>query len=120
MQKTAYELRISDWSSDVCSSDISFPISSPSRGPTNLPMQATLFLKVAATLAMVMVQAVGLAAWLNLLRFEETYTTMIEQRLDVVLEDAHRAILVGADLGLSPSSMDGLPPTLPRTEERRV
>src|SRR3546814_20015892 len=25
-QKTAYELRISDWSSDVCSSDLSFPI----------------------------------------------------------------------------------------------
>src|SRR3546814_9359798 len=25
MQKTAYELRISDWSSDVCSSDLPFP-----------------------------------------------------------------------------------------------
>src|SRR3546814_10731717 len=24
-QKTAYELRISDWSSDVCSSDLDFP-----------------------------------------------------------------------------------------------
>src|SRR3546814_4003859 len=24
MQKTAYEMRISDWSSDVCSSDLSF------------------------------------------------------------------------------------------------
>src|SRR3546814_10462882 len=24
-QKTAYEMRISDWSSDVCSSDLSFP-----------------------------------------------------------------------------------------------
>src|SRR3546814_4010259 len=24
-QKTAYELRISDWSSDVCSSDLGFP-----------------------------------------------------------------------------------------------
>src|SRR3546814_12499208 len=24
-QKTAYELRISDWSSDVCSSDLAFP-----------------------------------------------------------------------------------------------
>src|SRR3546814_6003486 len=25
-QKTAYEMRISDWSSDVCSSDLSFPL----------------------------------------------------------------------------------------------
>src|SRR3546814_7969315 len=25
-QKTAYEMRISDWSSDVCSSDLCFPI----------------------------------------------------------------------------------------------
>src|SRR3546814_12816049 len=25
-QKTAYEMRISDWSSDVCSSDLGFPI----------------------------------------------------------------------------------------------
>src|SRR3546814_9045249 len=26
-QKTAYEMRISDWSSDVCSSDLYFPLS---------------------------------------------------------------------------------------------
>src|SRR3546814_9038392 len=26
MQKTAYELRISDWSSDVCSSDLTLPL----------------------------------------------------------------------------------------------
>src|SRR3546814_8205405 len=26
MQKTAYEMRISDWSSDVCSSDLSTPL----------------------------------------------------------------------------------------------
>src|SRR3546814_1150177 len=29
-QKTAYELRISDWSSDVCSSDLAAPIIGPS------------------------------------------------------------------------------------------
>src|SRR3546814_9562663 len=28
-QKTAYEMRISDWSSDVCSSDLTFPSSRP-------------------------------------------------------------------------------------------
>src|SRR3546814_19658768 len=31
-QKTAYEMRISDWSSDVCSSDL------PSAGPSASPM----------------------------------------------------------------------------------
>src|SRR3546814_2834226 len=29
-QKTAYEMRISDWSSDVCSSDLAAPTPSPS------------------------------------------------------------------------------------------
>src|SRR3546814_3528185 len=29
-QKTAYEMRISDWSSDVCSSDL-FPVAAPQR-----------------------------------------------------------------------------------------
>src|SRR3546814_15163741 len=31
-QKTAYEMRISDWSSDVCSSDLDLGISGPLRG----------------------------------------------------------------------------------------
>src|SRR3546814_8379662 len=30
-QKTAYELRISDWSSDVCSSDLIVPVAVPQR-----------------------------------------------------------------------------------------
>src|SRR3546814_1663237 len=32
-QKTAYEMRISDWSSDVCSSDLVMPISASSGRP---------------------------------------------------------------------------------------
>src|SRR3546814_9990146 len=32
-QKTAYELRISDWSSDVCSSDLQFQIRVLDQGP---------------------------------------------------------------------------------------
>src|SRR3546814_6183994 len=35
-QKTAYEMRISDWSSDVCSSDLD--ISAPVRGPTGFQL----------------------------------------------------------------------------------
>src|SRR3546814_17278232 len=30
-QKTAYEMRISDWSSDVCSSDLGFSVAGPQR-----------------------------------------------------------------------------------------
>src|SRR3546814_1403763 len=30
-QKTAYEMRISDWSSDVCSSDLPHPVQEPAR-----------------------------------------------------------------------------------------
>src|SRR3546814_13323260 len=33
-QKTAYEMRISDWSSDVCSSDLAWIFRSASRGPS--------------------------------------------------------------------------------------
>src|SRR3546814_2102236 len=32
-QKTAYEMRISDWSSDVCSSDLPFSVSAPAPRP---------------------------------------------------------------------------------------
>src|SRR3546814_13558564 len=36
-QKTAYERRISDWSSDVCSSDLSAPDSGPNTEPNTEP-----------------------------------------------------------------------------------
>src|SRR3546814_6384214 len=40
-QKTAYEMRISDWSSDVCSSDLrdTLTLSSPVRWPLPLPLK---------------------------------------------------------------------------------
>src|SRR3546814_6726276 len=42
-QKTAYEMRISDWSSDVCSSDLSFAPIFPSESRDISPMSSTLF-----------------------------------------------------------------------------
>src|SRR3546814_10690130 len=40
-QKTAYDMRISDWSSDVCSSDLWMPASAPCNGPsTRWPRRA--------------------------------------------------------------------------------
>src|SRR3546814_3610809 len=39
-QKTAYEMRISDWSSDVCSSDLAQKVSAPQgRNTTDTPSQ---------------------------------------------------------------------------------
>src|SRR3546814_8870541 len=38
-QKTAYEMRISDWSSDVCSSDLRSPCSSHVRGTPRVNCQ---------------------------------------------------------------------------------
>src|SRR3546814_7238355 len=36
-QKTAYEMRISDWSSDVCSSDLMMTCAGPMAGDSALP-----------------------------------------------------------------------------------
>src|SRR3546814_2614157 len=38
-QKTAYEMRISDWSSDVCSSDLSKSNTGPGYGTIDFPIQ---------------------------------------------------------------------------------
>src|SRR3546814_9983925 len=35
-QKTAYEMRISDWSSDVCSSDLGYPAQAGERRPSGI------------------------------------------------------------------------------------
>src|SRR3546814_6820903 len=40
-QKTAYEMRISDWSSDVCSSDLCHPLCAPSGEPEILAESRT-------------------------------------------------------------------------------
>src|SRR3546814_2511759 len=37
-QKTAYEMRISDWSSDVCSSDLRTTLSAPASGDARKPV----------------------------------------------------------------------------------
>lgn len=77
-------------------------------------MPGNLLLKFSVTLIAVMVLAVSLAVWLNLLRFQETYSAIVEQRLDVALKDAHSDILIGLDLGLHPSGMEDLPDVLHR------
>src|SRR3546814_5204395 len=43
-QKTAYEVRISDWSSDVCSSDLELAIVSPVAGTTRDVIETPLAL----------------------------------------------------------------------------
>src|SRR3546814_5880367 len=44
-QKTAYEMRISDWSSDVCSSDLSAPRRSEVRRGALIEAAGTLFVE---------------------------------------------------------------------------
>src|SRR3546814_2298719 len=39
-QKTAYEMRISDWSSDVCSSDLALTLARTQRAPNNQELDA--------------------------------------------------------------------------------
>src|SRR3546814_3479588 len=53
-QKAAYEMRMSDWSSDVCSSDLS--------GPAGLPESASAFLRI------LMDPFAFLASWRELIR----------------------------------------------------
>src|SRR3546814_2149678 len=49
-QKTAYEMRISDWSSDVCSSDLTAQLSG-STTATNIPGQNVIALNLPLTAA---------------------------------------------------------------------
>src|SRR3546814_3659666 len=42
-QKTAYEMRISDWSSDVCSSDLIAVLGQPGHGPTLSQVEGNAF-----------------------------------------------------------------------------
>src|SRR3546814_8890042 len=73
-QKTAYEMRISDWSSDVCSSDLAFilgcrALGMRDLGPQMAPMNAFLTLTGMETLHLRMerhcANALALAEWLQ-------------------------------------------------------
>src|SRR3546814_5543175 len=57
-QKTAYEMRISDWSSDVCSSDLVYPFGNISGLYTFLPIAA-------AGLPTVLLEKFDVAGWLD-------------------------------------------------------
>src|SRR3546814_2210643 len=48
-QKTAYEMRISDWSSDVCSSDLSISLANKVRGEGNETRFGIVFNRVQTT-----------------------------------------------------------------------
>src|SRR3546814_8055895 len=74
-QKTAYEMRISDWSSDVCSSD--------------LPSQALFAETVLAGTGM-QARVVGVSS--------EVMATMEQFRPDLVLTDLHMPGLSGAEI----------------------
>src|SRR3546814_2447486 len=66
-QKTAYEMRISDWSSDVCSSDLNFVAFSRHLGDASGQVFVFFILTVAAAEA-----AIGLAILVTLFRNRRT------------------------------------------------
>src|SRR3546814_7269945 len=95
-QKTAYEMRISDWSSDVCSSDLQLPdthrigiVPGPDTGAFEMAMWTMLGAREVTTLA-----------WES---FGEGWVT------DAVKQLKLEPTVVRADYG-----------QLPRSEERRV
>ena len=71
-----------------------------------------LIVKIGGTMAAVSVLSVLLACVLNLLRFEDTYKSLVAERLDVAAQEIGRAIQVGIDFGLPIEAQDNLPNTL--------
>ncbi len=67
-----------------------------------------LALQVVGTMVAVVVFALGLAALLNALRFQETLKDLVEKRLDIVVQEVAGNIQVGIDLGLRIEAMENL------------
>src|SRR3546814_5421493 len=106
-QKTAYEMRISDWSSDVCSSDL------PSRGysscldalralPYSFARGEGDVMQASMTAAEVMQLELQLAGRVSLLQFGCGNSTLVAarqaQKIVCVDGDARRLAEVGANL----------------------
>lgn len=80
----------------------------PEAVPSCNPARVSLALQVVGTMVAVVVFALGLAALLNALRFQETLRDLVEKRLDIVVQEVASNIQVGIDLGLRIEAMDNL------------
>jgi hypothetical protein len=73
---------------------------------------SNLTVKVGGTMAAVVVLAVGLATFLNLMRFQETYERLVAQRLEVLAGEIGRTLAVGVGLGVRVEAQGNLPDLL--------
>ncbi len=80
----------------------------PEAVPRRILAQVNLALQVVGTMVAVVIFALGLAAILNALRFQETLKDLVEKRLDIVVQEVASNIQVGIDLGLRIEAMDNL------------
>lgn len=76
--------------------------------PSRILAHVNLALQVVGTMVAVVVFALGLAALLNALRFQETLKDLVEKRLDIVVQEVASNIQVGIDLGLRIEAMENL------------
>src|SRR3546814_15153923 len=96
-QKTAYEMRISDWSSDVCSSDLIIAITLGTVALASFTTQAT----VVSVIAIIM--TVGVYGFVACVVKLDDAGLYLSQRQSVVLTAVGRGILI-----VAPYLMKGL------------
>lgn len=77
-------------------------------------IRTNLATKMGMAVAMIILVAVATTTLLNALRFDQTYSQFIQRRLDVILADIRRDVVVGLDLGLPLSGIENLPAILAR------
>lgn len=77
-------------------------------------IRTNLATKMGMAVAMIILVAVVATTLLNALRFDQIYSQFIQRRLDVILADIRRDVVVGLDLGLPLNGIENLPAILAR------
>jgi len=79
-------------------------------------IRTNLATKMGMAVAMIILLAVAATTLLNALRFDQIYSQFIQRRLDVILADIRRDVVVGLDLGLPLNGIENLPAILAHHE----
>src|SRR3546814_16507207 len=110
-QKTAYEMRISDWSSDVCSSDLLARHLVPFGQPQDLPAQSGEAAVVAIELVDQLLD-LGVVEVDGLHHFRQLFAQLLEAMLDAVADvlaigqRAEAAVLKAGALDIDRNSVE--------------
>lgn len=81
-----------------------------------IQVRTNLAVKMGMAVAVIILLAIAATTLLNTLRFDQIYSQFIQRRLDVILADIRRDVVVGLDLGLPLSGIENLPEILARHE----